>query len=273
MASLGRILLAMSKRHPEFLAPIAPTANKYSRGVVGVLAGSDRYPGAAVLAVGGARRGGAGYVKHFSDSQRATDLVLARFPDVVPISKRDDLTADAWLIGSGMPNLKTLPTSPFVVLDSSAMSLARSHRFQDHHAIVITPHEGEAADLGFPIADPSDRMPVAMSMARALNVFVILKGPSTVIASPQGIHAVDSNGVPELSTAGTGDVLAGLTASMLASWQPQAAGEIIDVLGYAVAAHGIAAQIARERVNPVTALDLLEALPEVFLSTKISNRK
>jgi len=79
--------------------------------------------------------------------------------------------------------------------------------------------------------------------------------------------------VPELSTAGTGDVLAGLTASMLASWQPQAAGEIIDVLGYAVAAHGIAAQIARERVNPVTALDLLEALPEVFLSTKISNRK
>jgi len=264
MASTRRILTFMSKRHPEFLAPIAPTANKYSRGVVGVLAGSDEFPGAAVLATGGARRGGAGYVKFHSTSEQAASLVLAHFPDVVSIAKSGDLFADAWLIGSGSPSLKLIPTADYIVLDSVAMSLASTHSFQQNHAIVITPHEGEAGTLGFPINDPSERLPLALSMAKSLNAYVILKGPATIVAAPNGLHIIDTHGIPELSTAGTGDVLAGLTASMLASWQPRSVNEIIEILGYAVAAHGCAAQIAREKRNPITATDLLEALPLVF---------
>jgi len=264
MTSPRRILTFMSKRHPEFLAPIAPTANKYSRGVVGVLAGSDEFPGAAVLATGGARRGGAGYVKFHSASEVATSLVLTSYPDVVSIAKSGDLSADAWLIGSGSPSLKVIPSASYIILDSTAMSLASTHSFQQNHAIVITPHEGEARSLGFPINDPSERLPVALSMAKTLNVYVILKGPATIIAAPNGLHSIDTHGIPELSTAGTGDVLAGLTASMLASWQPRSANEIIETLGYAVAAHGCAAQIARERRNRITATDVLEALPLVF---------
>jgi len=268
MASLRRILTFMSKRHPEFLAPIAPTAHKYSRGVVGVLAGSDEFPGAAVLATGGARRGGAGYVKFHSASDQARSLVLTNFPDVVSVARSGDLSADAWVIGSGNPSLKRIPTAPYIVLDGNAMSLASTHSFQQNHAIVITPHEGEARALGFPITDPSERLPVALSIAKSLNVYVILKGPATIIAAPTGVHAIDTHGIPELSTAGTGDVLAGLTASMLASWQPTSVNDIIEILGYAVAAHGCAAQLACEKRNPITATDVLEALPLVFLENK-----
>lgn len=268
MASRGRILTFMSKRHPEFLAPIAPNAHKYSRGVVGILAGSDEFAGAAVLAVGGARRGGAGYVKFHSASEQARSLVLSAFPDVVAVAKSGDLSADAWLIGSGTPSLKVLPSAPYVVLDSAAMWLARTHSFENNHALVITPHEGEARELGFVVNDPSERLPVALSMAKAFNVYVILKGAATVIAAPNGVHAIDHHGIPELSTAGTGDILAGLVTSMLASWQPATTQEIVEILGYAVAAHGCAAAIAREKRNPITATDVLEALGLVFVERK-----
>ena len=81
----------MENKRSKYLAPIAPTSHKYSRGIVGVIAGSNEYPGAAVLCTGGALRGGAGYIKFLNQSQRATDLVLNRFPEVVPVEKNSDL--------------------------------------------------------------------------------------------------------------------------------------------------------------------------------------
>jgi len=110
--------------------------HKYSRGVVAIIAGSRLYPGAGVLTVGGARLGGAGYVKFLDSNARVTDLVLNAFPDVVPIKTLTNQIAnqissqkvDALVVGPGSTTIRTLPDSIPVVLDSGALSLARSSR-------------------------------------------------------------------------------------------------------------------------------------------------
>ena len=82
--------MAISNRH--HLPTRSSDANKYSHGKVCIIAGSDKYPGAATLCVGGARRGGVGYVNYVALSERAANLVLNAFPDVVPINKVKEFT-------------------------------------------------------------------------------------------------------------------------------------------------------------------------------------
>ncbi len=101
-----------------------PYDHKYSRGVVAVVAGSEAYPGAAILTVGAARRGGVGYVKFFSKSKEMARLVLQSFPDVVPIKNLSNEKIDALVVGPGAISLRTLPNLTPVVLDGAAMSLA-----------------------------------------------------------------------------------------------------------------------------------------------------
>ena len=248
----------MENKRSKYLAPIAPTSHKYSRGIVGVIAGSNEYPGAAVLCTGGALRGGAGYIKFLNQSQRATDLVLNRFPEVVPVEKNSELTADAWVVGPGSPSLKVIPFAPYLVLDSVAISLAPT--ITGDTVVVVTPHEGEARELGY---ETVDRVECAKKMAEDFRAYVILKGAGTVIASPTGEVLIDTNGGPELSTAGTGDILAGLTASMLASWQPTGAEQIMEVLEYSLRLHGAAGKKAATKYGAVTASDVLEALTQL----------
>ena len=248
----------MDNKRSKYLAPIAPTSHKYSRGIVGVIAGSNEFPGAAVLCVGGALRGGAGYIKYFDQNPRATDLVLARFPEVVPVDKGSELTADAWVIGAGSPALKVIPFAPFLVLDSIAIPLAKT--ITGDSVVVITPHEGEARELGY---ESEDRAECAKAMARDFRAFVILKGAGTMIASPAGDLITDKEGGPELSTAGTGDILAGLTASLLASWQPTGDEQIMEVLGYALKLHGAAGKRAAKSYGAVVASDVLDALTQL----------
>ncbi len=244
------------------LAPIAPTSHKYSRGKVGIIAGSREYPGAAVLCVGGARRGGAGYVMYCNDDEMSTGLVRHAYPDVVTVNKLSDTDTDALVVGPGSPKIRSLPFSPFTVLDSSAIKLASQVSWDS--VTIVTPHEGEARALGF---DPSDRVQCALDMAEQLKAYVILKGAETVISSRSGLIYIDTHGTPDLSTAGTGDILAGLVGSMLASWQPDTDEQIMEVLGYAVQAHGLAGKFAATQGLPVVATDVLEALPKVFLKS------
>ena len=244
-----------------FLAPIAPTSHKYSRGKVGIIAGSREYPGAAVLCVGGARRGGAGYVMYRSEDEMSTGLVLQAYPDVVTVKQISDTDTDALVVGPGSPKVRSLPFSPFTILDSSAIKLAPEVSWDS--VTIVTPHEGEARALGF---DPSDRMQCALDMAEQLKAYVILKGAETVIASRSGLVYIDTHGTPDLSTAGTGDILAGLIGSMLASWQPDSDEQIMEVLSYAVQAHGLAGKYAGKRNQPVVATDVLKALPKIFLN-------
>ncbi len=245
----------------NFLPKVNPDAHKYSRGVVAVCAGSEKYPGAAILATGGARRGGVGYVQFLSSSKRLQDLVVSSYPDVVPISIARDLKADALLLGSGEAKIKNLsgeiPRDIPLVLDGTSIALAKKVR---NEITVVTPHEGEIHYLGTP---RKTREETALSLAKQNKCIVVLKGPRTVVATPGGMIHVDRVGGPELSTAGSGDILAGLIASMIASWKAVDERSAFETVVKAVTFHSEAGRYARKRKNPVVATDILEALPSI----------
>jgi hydroxyethylthiazole kinase-like uncharacterized protein yjeF len=253
----------MIRRRIKVLPKRAVDAHKYSHGKVAVIAGSNDYPGAAVLTTGGARRGGAGYIAYVSSDELPTTLVLQAFPDVVR-REIEGLEADAWVIGSGNPILAMtleFTASQYLVLDAGAISRVKESRSA---VTVITPHEGEFKELGYEIASASDRRFVVSQAARELNAYVLLKGPQTIISSPSGLLAVDSSGGPELATAGTGDVLAGFIAAMLASWKPDSPAKVMEVLKNSVRAHSLAGKQANKHYKSMTSDDLLKTLPIVI---------
>lgn len=255
--------------------PLTATVNKYKRGVVAVVAGSDRYPGAAILTVGGARRGGAGYVKYFSKSSWLRQEIAAKFPDVVPIKSISEEKIDALVVGPGAVTLRKLPEINQIVLDGAAMKLAnvlakvsenwlakrKPSNPQCSQILVVTPHEGELKFLGYnQPKSTKEREQIARKIARELGVIVVLKGNKTLIAAPSGKFIVDSIGGPELATAGSGDVLAGLIGAFLASWQPKNHIDAQKVVAAAVKLHSMAGKHAAKRLKSVVATDLLESL-------------
>jgi NAD(P)H-hydrate repair Nnr-like enzyme with NAD(P)H-hydrate dehydratase domain len=135
---------------------------------------------------------------------------------------------------------------------------------------VLTPHEGEFIGLGFDLARgaASDRRGAVVRAARELNCVVTLKGPGTITAAPSGVSFIDDRGGAELGTAGSGDVLTGLMGAMLAS--VSARGHELDldqsaqVAAAAVALHGMAGERAARHGAPVTAMDILAALPDAI---------
>lgn len=263
--------------------PLTRDDHKYSRGTVAIVAGSKRYPGAAVLTVGGARRGGVGYVKYLDKNSEVTALVLAQFPDVVPIANLHDERVDALVVGPGATTIRTLPEKIPVVLDSGVLSLARESQTKrvPSQIIVVTPHEGELTSLGFSITREtfsgsatslnnelgiknsrrqSSRVETAQNIANQLNVIVVLKGYRTVIAAPHLKHVIDTLGGPELAVAGSGDILAGLIGAFLASWKPENLQEAQHTVSAAVRLHSQAGKHASQTHSTVVATDILESL-------------
>jgi len=256
-----------------------PTAesDKYRRGVLGLLAGSDRYTGAAVLATGGAVNGGAGMVRLVTFPGSAT-AVRQLHPEVVvtelagetslrsdspnsSVESRDDAPrfpqdvgrVQAWAVGSGMGTddaaarrlEAVLATRLPVLIDADGLTVLARHRelLPRPAPTLITPHAGELGRLLG--ADPADiearRLEYARRAADRLGVCVLLKGSTTVVAPPDGVDPVlvNTTGTPWLATAGTGDVLAGLAGALLAQGllPPQAAIT-------AAYLHGLAARLA-----------------------------
>jgi hydroxyethylthiazole kinase-like uncharacterized protein yjeF len=250
--------------------PLRLDDHKYTRGVVAVAAGSQRYPGAATLAVGGARRGGAGYVNFLSKSNSLIQQIIHQYPDVVPIRDLHDPRIDAVVVGPGGITLKKLPVTARVVLDGAAMKLVLDSKSnlgtvsgtrQMNQLIVLTPHEGELREIGF--SKPStkiERLSIAQKIADQLSVIVVLKGKQTIIAAPNLKIIIDSKGGPELATAGTGDVLAGLIGAFLASWRPENLKEAQNVVAAAVQLHSKAGSYAAKKYSSVVATDILESL-------------
>jgi len=234
---------------------------KYSRGVVGLNVGSKQYPGAAFLAVRAALTSGVGMVRIESDI--ATDVVHAH-PEVV--IGFDDQHLAAFAIGSGGAGtldetLTLLQGEKPVVIDAYALQFLKDQNVLQRNGerlragvlTVITPHEGEATALGF---SGANRFEVATKMARELQVVVVLKGPGTLIAHPDGTVFIDVYGSSSLASAGTGDVLTGLIAGTLAAHaQPQ-----IKLVAAAVALHGLA---SRQMADSAVASDLIESLTQV----------
>jgi hydroxyethylthiazole kinase-like uncharacterized protein yjeF len=131
-------------------------------------------------------------------------------------------------------------------------------------SLVITPHPGEMARLaGCSIADvQKDRLGVARKFAREHGLIVVLKGHRTLVVQPDGEGWVNTTGNPGMSTGGTGDILTGMVAGLLAQ-HPK--GALLAVLA-AVHLHGLAGDVMRESMgeHSLVATDLLEGLPEAF---------
>jgi NAD(P)H-hydrate epimerase len=133
--------------------------------------------------------------------------------------------------------------------------------------LVITPHPGEMARLvGGTIADvQKDRLGVARKFAREHELIVVLKGHRTLVVRPDGEAWVNTTGNPGMATGGTGDILTGMVAGMIAQNPKQV---FLAVIG-AVHLHGLAGDVMRERVgeHSLVATDLLKGLPEAFRRT------
>lgn len=241
--------------------------------------GSQTYPGAAVLGVEAAWRAGAGMVRYIGP-ERPTSLVLARRPETVAVDGR----VQAWVLGSGTdPTERTdaetgalrevLAGSVPVVVDAGALELAVGASAP----LVVTPHGREhdrlRAALGLDAvpsdADDADREASALQSASALGATVLLKGAVTIVAAPDGWSARVENGTPWLSTAGTGDVLAGVLGAVLAAdggaGAPHRLGEIAATAAWLHGRAGTLAAIAAGRseyeTGPITALDVAAHLP------------
>jgi NAD(P)H-hydrate epimerase len=133
--------------------------------------------------------------------------------------------------------------------------------------LVITPHPGEMARLaGCSIADvQKDRLGAARNFAREHELIVVLKGHRTLVVRPDGEAWVNTTGNPGMATGGTGDILTGMVAGMIAQ-HPKNAFEAVLA---AVHLHGLAGDVMRERVgeHSLVATDLLQGLPEGFRRT------
>ncbi|HUJ08371.1 MAG TPA: NAD(P)H-hydrate dehydratase [Streptosporangiaceae bacterium] len=262
-------------------------SDKYRRGVLGVLAGSQRYTGAAVLSVGGAIRGGAGMVRLLS-APAAADVVRQHWPEAVitVLDPADGAPAAAAVEGAGRvqawaagPGLGTddraaellaavLATPVPVLVDADGLTvLSRRKDLLSSRPpgapTLITPHAGELARLlnGDHRDIEAHRLDSARRAAAELGVTVLLKGSTTVVASPEAGEPpfVNPTGTPWLATAGSGDVLSGLAGALLAQGvQPvRAAGALAAFL------HGLAGRLAA-RDAPIGAADILAGLPEAF---------
>ncbi|MGM7668533.1 NAD(P)H-hydrate dehydratase [Microbacterium sp. A93] len=257
----------------DVLAVYAPPAwddHKYSRGVLGVCAGSEQYPGAAVLVCSSAIATGLGMVQ-YAGPRRAADLVLAAHPEVVAGTGVEG-KAQAWVVGPGLGSDDDarrrlaevidvcvdggLP----LVLDASALDLVGLKdlgRLRDAGCeVVLTPHQGELLRLadrlvpdlaeGFAELAKADPVTAARRTAEALAVVVLLKGSTTVCAAPGGRTLVQNEGGAELATAGTGDCLAGLVGSALARTSHGGPASTVEKAAAAAWLHGTAGTVAAE---------------------------
>lgn len=230
---------------PRLSVP-AHDAHKYRRGLLAVVAG--QMPGASRLAAQSAARGGAGYVKVLADGRVMADADIVL--DTQPLDLAlDDPRISAALVGPGLgrsadarARLRTaLKRDCPTVLDADALVLLRPDMLEGRTAPVIaTPHEGELERLGETFGvDQAAKLDLARALAEATGMTIIAKGPDTLVAAPDGRVAIAPPAPSWLSTAGTGDVLAGLVASRLAT-----GAECLDAARTALWLHGDAARIA-----------------------------
>lgn len=233
-------------RRPCLHLPAADV-HKYRRGLLGVVAGA--MPGAALLAAKAAQGAGAGYVKLLGPSPACLPEDIVADPRALSASL-DDNRWSALLIGPGLGRsaagrdglVEVLSRPAPAVLDADALMLMQpsllTHRTG---ALIATPHEGELAALesAFGCAGEGSKADRAQALAKASGMIIFAKGPDSVIAAPDGRLAFSHRASPWLSTAGTGDVLAGTIASRLAT-----GGAAFDAACEGLWLHGEAARLA-----------------------------
>lgn len=230
-------------------------SDKYARGVVGLDAGSERYPGAALLATGGAVHAGAGMVRFVGD-EAVAGRVVDHFPNVVPGPGR----CQAYVFGPGWGERpdgrrrieSVVATGAPAVLDADALS----HLPDRIGRCLLTPHAGELARLlGVDRAEvEADPRAHVRRAADRLGATVLLKGSTQYAAAPaQPTVAVAVPGPAWTAQAGSGDTLAGICGTLLAAGlTPQTA---------AVVGASVQALTARENTGPLPPQELAVRLP------------
>ncbi|MFJ6520855.1 NAD(P)H-hydrate dehydratase [Streptomyces filamentosus] len=242
-------------------------SDKYRRGVLGVVAGSERYPGAAVLAVAGALRGGAGAVRYTGPAREA---VIAAHPETLvhPGPPEKSGRVQAWAVGPGLgdgPGARVAVTEVLaadvpVLVDADGLRHVTPEAVRGRSApTLLTPHAGEAAALlGTAREDvEARRLAAVRELAGRYGATVLLKGSTTLVCGPGGTGPVRVNptGTPWLATAGSGDVLSGLAGSLLAAGL-----DPLDAASCAAYLHGLAARRAATGSGPITATEVADAL-------------
>ncbi|WP_137390503.1 NAD(P)H-hydrate dehydratase [Rhodoligotrophos defluvii] len=222
-----------------------PDGHKYARGHAVVVSGDKWHTGAARLGARAALRVGAGLVSVAGEAA-ALDVLAAHLTAIMLLEAGDaealvaalgDKRRNAVLIGpaAGIDNstrdkvLACLASGAMVVLDADALTvfaqepetLFAAIKARADRGVILTPHEGEFrrvfGDLWDTTRAKTER---AIAAARRSGAIILLKGPDTVIAAPDGRCAVNTNAPPTLATAGSGDVLAGLILGLCAQHVP-----------------------------------------------------
>jgi hydroxyethylthiazole kinase-like uncharacterized protein yjeF len=278
----------------SLLAPRAREANKGSYGHVLVIGGSLGKVGAAAMAGFAALRAGAGLAT-VATPKSVLGTVANFHPELMtePLQETEQGTIALAAADSALDELlmrKTLAIGPGISRQPETAEFVRGvlmrqvedvaavvdadglNAFEEFHdrlhgrgrTVVITPHPGEMSRLtGLSIPEiQANRVEVARKFAREHELIVVLKGYRTLIASPDGTVWVNPTGNPGMATGGTGDILTGIVAGLIAQHPKRA----LEATTLAVYLHGLAGDIARESVgeNSLVATDLLRFLPQAF---------
>jgi hydroxyethylthiazole kinase-like uncharacterized protein yjeF len=252
--------------------------NKYSRGVLGVITGSAKFPGAAVLSTASASATGLGMIRFHSNSGLA-HLVLHSNPEVVV----QPGAVTAWLAGSGIDGKRYSDITTWLrhrwftllpkqsvptILDAGALHLAGKL----NQPTLITPHAGELAQLltqrGVTVTSEAiegNPKKWAVIASERLGVVVLLKGSHTVVADGESIIELPVS-TPWLATAGTGDVLAGIVGALVATNYIEILNDrnrLSEVAASAAYIHNSAALLA-SRDAPTSASRVIEMIPEAI---------
>jgi len=252
--------------------------NKYSRGVLGVITGSAKYPGAAVLTVASASATGLGMIRFHSNSGLA-HLVLHSNPEVVV----QPGAVTAWLAGSGIDDKRYSDVTTWLrhrwfsllskqsvptILDAGALHLAGKF----DQPTLITPHAGELARLlterGITVTSEAiegNPKKWVVTASEKLGVVVLLKGSQTVVADGDSIIELPIS-TPWLATAGSGDVLAGIVGALVATNYIEILNgrdRLSEVAASAAFIHNSAALLA-SRDAPISSTQIITYIPEAI---------
>ena len=296
--------LSTASDFASLLAPRSREGNKGSYGHVLVIGGSLGKAGAAAMAGFSALRAGAG-LSTIATTKSALATVAAFHPEVMTelLAETKQGTISLRALGSSLDSLldrKTVALGPGISRNSETAEFVRSivqrgvtlrdtssiaclvvdadalNAFEGAadklngrgRTVVITPHPGEMSRLtGLSIPEiQANRLEVARKFARDHELIVVLKGHRTLIAAPDGTVWVNPTGNPGMATGGSGDILTGIVAGLIAQ-HPQRA---LAATALAVYLHGLAGDLACESVgeDSLVATDLVHFLPEAFAQTR-----
>jgi len=228
----------------KFLPKRAINSNKYDSGQLLIIGGDERYPGAIILAAQMAIKSGVGLTYLYTKSQNVIK-VLKEFPEIIVFDNQNRL-AEIFsdnipiLAGPGTINNKWTRDTYNLIKDKSLTTIldaAYIEQIKPNDSVkakILLPHEGEAARLlGTSSSQIKDnRVKSILTISNEYNAYVILKGYRTLISDGSKVYRC-MNGDSKLSTAGTGDVLAGLVGGLMAQGL-----EIMQCCQLAVALHG-----------------------------------